>query len=76
MYFFDTQQHNTPHIHVEYQDKKAVIEIPSGNLIAGKLPNNKMKLISAWVEIHQEELMADWQLALNGELIFKIKPLK
>jgi hypothetical protein len=52
------------------------LAIPSGELLTGNLPVNKMKLISAWIEIHQEELMADWELAINGETIFKIDPLK
>ena len=76
MYYFDNQQHNTPHIHVIYQDNEAVIEVPSGNLLAGQLPPAKMKLFIAWIEIHQDELMADWQLALNGDQVFKIDPLK
>lgn len=76
MYYFDNQQHNTPHIHIEYQGQKAVVEIPSGQLLDGNLPNNKAKLISAWVEIHNEALMADWQLAVNGEPVFKIEPLR
>lgn len=76
MYYFDNQQHNTPHIHVHYQDDSAVIEIPTGKLLEGKLPNAKMKLLAAWIEIHQEDLMADWQLAINGESVFKIDPLR
>jgi hypothetical protein len=35
-----------------------------------------MKLVLAWVEIHQDELMADWELAVKGEQPFKIEPLK
>lgn len=76
MYYFDNQQHNTPHIHVHYQNDSAVIEIPTGKLLEGKLPNAKMKLLAAWIEIHQEDLMADWQLAINGESVFKIDPLR
>jgi len=76
MYYFDNQQHNTPHIHVVYQDSEAVIEIPNGTLLGGSLPPAKLKLVVAWIEIHQEELMADWQLALNGDQVFKIDPLK
>lgn len=76
MYYFDNQQHNTPHIHVVYQDQEAVIEIPSGNVLEGSLPKAKLKLVAAWIEIHQEELMADWQLAMNGEAVFKIEPLR
>ena len=76
MYYFDTVQHNKPHIHVHYQDDSAVIEIPNGTLLEGKLPKQKMKLVEAWIEIHQEELIADWQLAINGESVFKIDPLR
>ena len=35
-----------------------------------------MKLVQAWIEIHRDELTADWELALSGETIFKIDPLK
>ena len=37
---------------------------------------NKLKLVQAWVEIHNEELMADWELASKGEQVFKIEPLR
>ena len=33
-------------------------------------------LVQAWLEIHQEELIADWALASSGETVFKIDPLK
>jgi hypothetical protein len=35
-----------------------------------------MKLVQAWIEIHKEELLANWELALNGQEAFKIEPLK
>ncbi|AWB65586.1 hypothetical protein C2869_03665 [Saccharobesus litoralis] len=76
MYYFDNQQHNVPHIHVHYQDHAAIIEIPEGNILQGKLPTSKQKLVDAWIEIHKDELMADWELAINGESVFKIDPLK
>lgn len=76
LYYFDNQQHHKPHIHVHYQDESAVIEIPSGKLLEGKLKGNKLKLVEAWIVIHKDELMADWELAINGEPVFKIDPLK
>ncbi len=76
MYYFDNKQHHLPHIHVKYQDQEAVISIPEGKLLEGELKTNKMKLLQAWIEIHKEELMADWELASQGETLFKIKPLK
>lgn len=63
-------------MHVKYQDHEAVIGIPEGDVLEGTLPKSKMKLVQAWIEIHQDELMADWELAVSGEQIFKIDPLK
>ena len=76
MYALDTKQHHLPHIHVEYQGVEAVIGIPDGELIAGELPSSKMKLVQAWVEIHHDELKADWSIAAKGGEIFKIDPLR
>ncbi len=76
MYYFDTRQHQRPHIHVKYQDEEVVLAIPDGEILAGSLKSNKMKLVQAWIEIHQDELMANWELASQGEQIFKIDPLK
>jgi hypothetical protein len=76
MYFFDNRRHNLPHIHIKYQDEEAVVSIPEGILLEGNLKPGKMKLVQAWIEIHREELMADWDLAVSGENIFKIEPLK
>lgn len=42
----------------------------------GSIRANKLKLVQAWIEIHQEDLMADWELAINGQEVFKIDPLR
>ena len=75
MYFFDNKKHHSPHIHVSYQGEEAIIKIPDGNIIEGSLKSNKMKILQAWLEIHQDEVMANWELASKGEKIFKIEPL-
>jgi hypothetical protein len=76
MYYKDNKQHNLPHIHIRYNEFKAVYSIPDGQLLEGDIPINKEKLIIAWIELRKEELMADWSLAIEGEPIFKIEPLK
>ena len=76
MYYFDDEQHSTPHIHVKYQGENAVFSIPDGELIVGKIKSSKTKLIQAWIEIHQEDLMANWELAINANEVFKIDPLR
>jgi len=45
-------------------------------LSEGRLPSKQMKLALAWAEIHKEELLADWELASNGELPFPINQLQ
>ena len=50
--------------------------ILDGTKLAGELPQKKEKLVAAWIEIHQEDLLADWELAGNGQQPFKIKGLE
>jgi hypothetical protein len=76
MFYYDNKEHNLPHIHIEYADFKAVVLIPSGNLLAGNFPPDKIKLVVAWIEIHKDELIADWKLAIEGNAVFKIEGLK
>lgn len=76
LYFQDNRRHHRPHIHVRYQDTEAVIAIPEGELLEGALPPGKIKLVIAWIEIHQDELVADWELAVGGQQPFKIEPLR
>jgi hypothetical protein len=52
------------------------VAIETGEILEGKLPSKQAKLVAAWVELRKEELMADWQLASQGELPFKIAPLR
>lgn len=74
--YCDKAEHNPPHFHAYYQDFKAVVDITSGEISAGQLPPKQTKLVAAWVELHREDLLADWHLASQGELPFKIEPLR
>jgi hypothetical protein len=68
-------EHQPPHFHAYYQEHVAVVDILSCEIIEGKLPNKQAKLVLAWAELHKDALIADWQLASQGELPFKIAPL-
>ncbi len=76
MYFYDNKKHKMPHIHAEYGEHSVSISIKDGTVLSGNLPSGKMKLVQAWIEIHKEDLLANWKLAVAGEPIFKIKPLR
>ncbi len=62
MYFKDNKQHSVPHIHAKYQEYEVVVSIPEGDILEGSLPNPKMKLLQAWIEIHRDELIVDSNL--------------
>jgi hypothetical protein len=72
----DNKQHNLPHIHVKSQEHEVVVSIPDGDILEGSIPSSKMKLLHAWIEIHKDELVADWALAVSGEQPYKIEPLR
>jgi len=74
--FEDNDRHHWPHIHVRYQGQKASIAIEDGRLLAGDFPRKQLRLVQAWVEIHRDELSANWELAVQGEPPFKIAPLQ
>ena len=75
MYRENSERHNIPHIHAEYSGEEVVVDL-NGDVLEGKIPSAKMKLLEAWIEIHREELVANWNLLSKGEQIFKIDPLK
>jgi hypothetical protein len=75
MYLLDTQQHNLPHIHARYAEFEASISIAEGELLSGELPRKQLRLVQAWIELHRDELTADWELATSGEQPYKIAPL-
>lgn len=71
--FYD--EHNPPHLHAEYQNKKAVFDF-QGNIVRGGLSSKTaVKLIREWIDLHSVELEANWKLAKSGKQIKKINPL-
>jgi len=39
-------------------------------------PPKQLKMVQAWIEIHKDELFADWELAVAGEHPYPIAPLQ
>lgn len=72
---FNNNEHNPPHFHAIYGEYKAIFDF-EGQIIKGSFPTRQSKLVCAWAEIHKDELLANWQLAMNGETLYKIEPLK
>ena len=70
------KDHNPPHIHAEYGEYEALFNINTNEVYSGKLPSRAERLVKEWIELHQIELIEDWNNAKTGNTIFKITPLK
>ena len=71
--FYD--DHNPPHFHAEYNGQKILVDIIKGRVLKGVFPARQLKFVLAWTEIHQDELMQDWELAKDNKPLIKIAPL-
>jgi len=76
IFYGDAEGHHAPHVHVRYQGKKASVAIEDGQLLAGDFPPRQLRMVQVWIDIHRDELMADWELAVAGEEPFRIAPLQ
>lgn len=75
MYMEAGAPHNAPHFHAYYQEHQAVFSLEPIDLIAGELPRRQRRLVEAWAELHQQELLDDWDLLQRGQLPQPIDPL-
>jgi hypothetical protein len=66
--------HDPPHFHARYEDQEVTIEIKSGT-VKGQMSKRALRMLFEWSEIHQGELMENWQLARERKPLQKIPPL-
>jgi len=67
--------HHEAHFHAYYQEATGVFSLEPIELVAGDLPQRQRRLIEAWAELHQDELLADWRLLQAGQRPRPVAPL-
>lgn len=75
MYAEPGAPHHRSHFHAYFQDDAAVFAIDNIELLAGSLPRRPTRLVEAWAEIHQQELLDDWKRLQSGQPPLKIDPI-
>ena len=70
------EDHHPPHFHARYASEKATIKIGDFSLLDGQLPPRALGLVIEWASLHKEELLRNWYLASEHEVLDKIEPLK
>ena len=68
--------HAPPHFHVTYGEHKATVIIRELILGEGDLPRRARQLVLDWAELHQAELLEDWDLCQINQQPNPIDPLK
>lgn len=76
MYWEANAPHHNAHFHAYYQNDVAVFNINPVELIAGSLPRRQQRFVEAWAELHQQELLNDWNLLQAGQRPVPIEPLR
>ena len=76
MYVEPGAPHHRPHFHAYYQNHAAVYTIDPIEMISGTLPRRQRRLVEAWAELHQGELLVNWERLQSGQLPYKIAPLR
>ncbi len=69
------KEHGVPHFHAKYGGSRASFSIEDMRLLEGKLPPRVMAFVVEWAVKHQDELLADWHLAMAKKPLNPIKPL-
>jgi len=72
--FFD--DHGPPHFHARHAGTGAKIRIDTVEVIDSSLGRRQLRLVLAWAELHQDELLENWRLARAGETLREIEPLR
>ena len=72
--FMNYREHAPPHFHARYQEQEVTIEIQTG-IVTGKMSRRALQMLFSWLELHQEELMDNWERAENREMLVSVAPL-
>ena len=70
------KDHLPPHFHAIYGDDEAMIDIKKKKVINGALSKRALKLVKEWIDLHEQELIDNFEEAQKPMPNFKpIEPL-
>lgn len=65
-----------PYFRATYAGQDVLVDIVRGCVLEGSIPSRQLKLVMAWTELHKDELMQDWELAVDNLPLNPIAPLR
>jgi hypothetical protein len=73
--YMNWADHPLPHFHARYGDYEITVEIETG-VVRGVFPKRALRAVLEWLDLHQDELLADWSLAQQRKPLNQIEPLE
>lgn len=67
--------HAPPHFHAKYGEYEITVDILTG-VVQGTFPKRALRHVLEWHELHQDELITDWELCRRAEMPKSIAPLE
>lgn len=69
--YFRQAEHNPPHFHAIYGEYIGIIDIQTGEMLEGDLPQRALKMVREWNEEYKSELLKIW----NTQSFKQLPPL-
>ncbi len=69
------RDHPPPHFHAVYGEYQITVDIHTG-VVHGDFPKRALRLVLEWAEMHQQELLDNWERVAAGKAAQKIAPLE
>ena len=73
--FMNYNDHNPPRFYARYQDQETIVEIETG-LVEGRMSKRALRMVFEWLDLHQAELLDNWELARQRKALREIQPLQ
>ena len=73
--FMFWREHQPPHFHAKYGDQEVIVEIQTGK-VTGNISPRVLDMVQEGREMHEDDLIADWELAEENKPLKRIKPLE
>jgi hypothetical protein len=68
-------EHGPPHFHAIYGEHKVTVDITSG-AVRGQFPPRALRLVLEWSDLHEQELLKNWERARQRQPLERIAPLE
>lgn len=72
--FMNYNDHAPPHFHARYQSQEVTVEI-QGGFMRGEMAKRALKMVLEWQELHQSELIQNWERARAHQPLEMVPPL-